>query len=271
LFLGYEGKPKNLNIVLKNGDEILPTIITKFPVKDSVQVWFKPIKADSLNLAVTNGTYKANFNFKIKAQKKDTLSFSGKSSLGLSKKDKFTITASRPLIKFDKSKIKVIDKDSVNVVFTTDYDVYNQELKFDFPKEPLQSYKFQLLPGALTDFLEQKNDTLNYKVTTKNVSDYGNLRVNLTNVKSFPILVELTNEKGDVVASEYSEKETSIDFTFLDPSKFTLRVIYDTDANREWDSGNFLEKRQAEEVIYFPKEIDVRANWDVDQGFDLTQ
>jgi hypothetical protein len=57
----------------------------------------------------------------------------------------------------------------------------------------------------------------------------------------------------------------------LDPSKFTLRVIYDTDANREWDSGNFLEKRQAEEVIYFPKEIDVRANWDVDQGFDLTQ
>jgi hypothetical protein len=175
------------------------------------------------------------------------------------------------LIKFDKSKIKVIDKDSVNVAFTTDYDVYNQELKFDFPKEPLQSYKFQLLPGALTDYLEQQNDTLNYKVTTKNASDYGNLRVNLTNVKRFPILVELTNAKGDVVASEYSEKETSIDFMFLDPAKFTLRVIYDANANREWDSGNFLEKKQAEEVIYFPKEIDVRANWDVDQGFDLTQ
>jgi hypothetical protein len=189
--------------------------------------------------------------------------------LGLSKKDKFTITASRPLIKFDKSKIKVIDKDSVSVAFTTDYDVYNQELKFDFPKEPLQSYKFQLFPGALTDYLEQKNDTLNYKVTTKNTGDYGNLRVNLTSVKHFPVLVELTNEKGDVVASEYSEKETSVEFTFLEPAKYTLRVIYDVNGNKEWDSGNFLEKRQAEEVIYFPKEIDVRANWDVDQGFDL--
>ncbi|WP_131474473.1 hypothetical protein [Flavobacterium sp. KMS] len=32
----------------------------------------------------------------------------------------------------------------------------------------------------------------------------------------------------------------------------------------------FLEKRYAEEVIYFSKEIDVRANWDVDQVFDLS-
>ena len=34
--------------------------------------------------------------------------------------------------------------------------------------------------------------------------------------------------------------------------------------------GNYLEKRQPEEVIYFSKEIDVRANWDVEQVFDLS-
>jgi hypothetical protein len=218
---------------------------------------------------VTNGTYKANFNFKIKAQKKDTLSFSGKSNLGLSKTDKFTITASRPLIKFDKSKIKVIDKDSVNVVFTTDYDVYNQELKFDFQKEPLQNYKFQLLPGALIDYLEQNNDTLTYKLTTKNASDYGNIRVNLTNVKQFPVIVQLTNEKGDVIASEYSDKATFVDFMFLEPAKYSLRVVYDLNGNKEWDSGNFLERRQPEEVFYLNGEINLHANFDWDQTFDL--
>jgi uncharacterized protein (DUF2141 family) len=57
---------------------------------------------------------------------------------------------------------------------------------------------------------------------------------------------------------------------FLEPSKYTLRVIYDVNGNKEWDSGNFLERRQPEEVIYFPKEIDVRGNWDVDQPFDLS-
>jgi hypothetical protein len=50
---------------------------------------------------------------------------------------------------------------------------------------------------------------------------------------------------------------------------YTLRVVYDENANGRWDTGNFLEKRQAEEVIYFPKQLDVRANWDVDQVFTL--
>jgi len=271
LLLGYEGNPKNLKLILKKGNEIIPTIVTQFPEKDSVQVWYKPIKVDSLSLAVANGNYTKSYNFKKTEQKKDTLSFSPKTSLGLSKSDQFSIYSSRPLVKFDESKIRVTDKDSVNVKFTTNYDIYKQELKFDIPKEPLQSYKFNLLPGALTDYIGQKNDTLSYKVTTKNATDYGNLRVNLSNVKQFPVIVELTNEKGDVIVSEYSDKATSVDFMFLEPAKYTLRVIYDANGNKEWDTGNFLERRQPEEVVYFPKEIDVRANWDVDQGFDLSR
>jgi hypothetical protein len=46
---------------------------------------------------------------------------------------------------------------------------------------------------------------------------------------------------------------------------FTVRIIYDNNKNKVWDTGSYLEKRQTEEVRYFPTEIDVRANWDVDQ------
>jgi uncharacterized protein (DUF2141 family) len=271
LLLGYEGNPKNIKVVLKKGNEIIPTIVTKYPIKDSLQVWYRPIKADSLSLAVTNGNYNKSYTYKKTEQKKDTLNFTPKPNLGLSKLDQFTIRSSRPLVKFDESKIQVTDKDSVNVKFSTSYDVYKQELKFNIEKEPLQRYKFLLLPGALTDYIDQKNDTLSYKLTTKNVTDYGNLRVNLTNVKQFPVIVQITTDKGDVIASEYSDKATSVDFMYLEPAKFTLRVIYDTNGNKEWDSGNFLERRQPEEVIYFPKEIDVRGNWDVDQTFDLSK
>jgi hypothetical protein len=57
----------------------------------------------------------------------------------------------------------------------------------------------------------------------------------------------------------------------VEPALFWLRVIYDDNKNKEWDPGNYLEKRQAEEVIYFSKEIPVRANWDVlDHVFDLS-
>ena len=89
-------------------------------------------------------------------------------------------------------------------------------------------------------------------------------------VKHFPVIVELTNDKGDVIATEYSESSFKVEFNLVEPSLFWLRLIYDDNKNKEWDSGNYMKKRQAEEVVYFSKGIDVRANWDVEQAFDVS-
>lgn len=274
LILGYEGKVNaakdSPKIILKNNNEVLSNIITKFPKKDSLQIWYKPIKTDSLNLAVAKDKYEANFRFKIKDQKKDTLSITPVQSGTLNFRDKFTLESSTPLTHFDNSKIKLINKDSVSVAFTTEYDEFNQKLFFDFKKEPSEKYTFTILPGALTDFFEKSNDTLTYKLSTRSYSEMANLRVLLQNVKQFPIIVELTNSKGDILASEYLENGTTVDFNLLEPSVFSLRVIYDTNKNKEWDSGNYLEKRQAEEVIYSSKEISLHANFDWEEIFDLS-
>ena len=273
LFLGYEGvantaaaRPK---LILKNRTEILSHVITKFPKKDSLQIWYKPIKVDSLTLAVAKDKYEANFTFKIKDQKKDTLKIAALQTGNLNFRERFTLESATPLIRVANSKINVINNAKAKVPFTTEYDEFNQKLYFDFKKEPLENYSFEILPGALTDFYEKSNDTLTYKLNTRSTSDYGNLTVALENVKQFPVIIELTNTKGDVLTAEYTEKKTTIEFNLIEPALYTLRAIYDANKNKEWDSGNYLEKRQAEEVIYFSKEIDVRANWDVNQVFDL--
>ena len=270
LILPYQGKINDVKITLKNGESVLPTIITKFPKKDSLQLWYKPLKVDSLALAVAKDKYKGNFTFKIKDQKKDSLNFSAVQTGILNFRERFALETATPLTKFDNSKINLINKDSVSVDFTTEYDDFNQRLFFDFKREPSEKYTFKIMPGALTDYLEQSNDTLVYTLNTKNLADYGNLSVNLQNVKRFPVIVELSNEKGDVLATEYSEGNTVVEFNLVEPAQFWLRAIYDDNKNKEWDSGNYLEKRQAEEVIYFSKEIPVRANWDVEQAFDLS-
>ncbi|WP_367756587.1 Ig-like domain-containing protein [Flavobacterium sp. WC2430] len=274
LLLGYDGKQNLKNskpqITLKKGSEVIPNIITQMPKKDSLQIWYKPIKADSLALSVSRGKYQENFMLKVKDQKKDSLSISTLQNGILNFRDRFTLESSIPLIKFDNSKIKLITKDSTAIDFTTEYDDFNQKLYFDFKKSPAEKYTISLLPGALTDFYEKTNDSLTYNLTTKNTAEYGNLRVQLQNVKHFPVIVELTNAKGDIIASEYTEKNNVVDFNLLDPALFTLRIIYDDNKNKQYDAGNYLEKRYAEEVIYFSKEIDVRANWDVDQVFDVS-
>lgn len=274
LVIGYDGKQdfelSKPKIILKNNSETLESIVTQFPKKDSLQVWFKPIKIDSLQLNIKKEAYQNDFSLKIKNQKKDTLSISAVQSGILHMRDHFTLESNTPLVKMDKSKIFITDSKTKITDFTPVYDDFNQKLAINFPKKTSEKYQIQLLPGALTDFFEKSNDTLTYKLETRSESDYGNLTVSLANAKSFPVIVDLTNDKGDVIATEYSEKETKIIFNFLEPAKYTLRVIYDENKNRKYDSGNFLEKRQSEEVIYFSKEVDIRSNWEVDQLFDLS-
>lgn len=265
----YEGNAKNVNFTLKNGSETLPIKITQFPKKDSLQIWYNPIKVDSLNLAMSKDKFNKDFNIRIKNQKKDTLTFQAVQSGLLHLRERFSISSTIPLTAIDNSKIQLINKDSVTVAFTTEYDEMNQEVRIDFQKEPLENYSITALPGAFTDYLQQANDTLNYKLKTQNISEYGNLRVRLQNVRQYPVIVEITNAKGELIASEYSEGNEVIDFNSLLPNLFTLRVVYDENKNKVWDTGSYLEKRQPEEVVYYPTAIDVRANWDVDQTVNL--
>lgn len=275
ILVGYQGDRKNVSVKLTRNGAPLETIVTKFPAKDSLQVWYNPIKidaaakTDSMQLSVGKEDYNESFVVRIKNQKTDSLSIKTNYNGAIPLREKLVLSSSNPIKNVDSTKIFVA-KDSVSsIAFKTLYDEDLQALSIDFTKEPLQKYRVKLFPGALMDYLGQANDTLIYNLETKNTNEYGNLRVLLENVKQFPIIVELTDAKGVVAYSDYSEDRKTIDFNLIQPNVYTLRVIYDANKNKEWDTGNFLERRQTEEVIYFGKEIDVRANWDVEQPVNL--
>jgi hypothetical protein len=58
-------------------------------------------------------------------------------------------------------------------------------------------------------------------------SDYGNLSVNLQKVKSYPVLIELTNAKV-THSSEYTTENSTVNFNLIEPAQYTLRATYDT-------------------------------------------
>ena len=280
LLLGYEGEPSQIKVGLTKAGENYPVLLSKFPKKDSIQIWHKPIKwstktkedkakIDSISVDITNGVDKQNFMVKLKGLKVDSLSIKPVFSGVLPLKNEFEMETSTPIVKWDASKISIKRKDSTQVAFTVSNDSWNQKTTLAFAKEPLEKYRIQLMPGALLDFMEQTNDTLYYKVETKNTSEYGNLHLTITNAKRFPLLVELLDKSGEVLEQAVLASPQPLPFALIKPEKYTLRVIYDDNQNKVWDAGNFLAKRQSEEVYYFPKEIDVRANWDVEQLVNL--
>ncbi|WP_245945980.1 Ig-like domain-containing protein [Flavobacterium magnum] len=269
LLMGYEGSPAGVNATVKNGNEIIPSVVTRFPEKDSVQIWFKPIKADSITVHVDKDKFMKDFVVRLKNQKVDSLAVTPSNTGTLHPRQQFSLRLSVPLATTDTTKISVTDLNNKPVPYKTAYDSFEQRLNFGFRRDEEQKYKVTLLPGALTDLYDHANDTLSYTLSTRKLSEYGNLMINLKGVKQFPVIVQLTDGKGKVFAEEYAENSPLVEFIGLEPNKFTLRVIYDTNKNRYWDTGDFLERRLPEEVIYFAEPLEVRSNWDVTEDVDL--
>lgn len=270
LFMGLEGEAKGTKITATDGVNNVPLIMTKFPEKnkDSVQLFMPLIKADSLVISIEKDDFKKTFTTKIKEQKEtDSLQISAKQKGNLAFRDSFTLNTTLPLKNIDESKITLVNKDSVAISFTKKYNQFEQEIVFDFKKGEEQSYQLTALPNAFEDIYGAKNDTLSFVFKTKLLSDYGNLKVNLKSAKRFPLILEVLNSKGDIIEKAFSSGDRVLQFDAIEPNIYTLRIIYDDNNNGVWDTGNYLEKRQAEEIQYYPKQVDVRANWDVDQEF----
>lgn len=271
IVFGYEGRADSLKIDLLS--EVSSSYISttyKDEKKDTLHYWFKPaIETDSLIFKITNGIKIDTATVRMRDLFKDSLSISAAKTGVYKLKDTFKLNSKTPLVSFNADKFQVIAKDSSLVEAKINL---NKEYNFAevfFTKQEDQNYTVNLLPGALTDFFEKSNDTLKYKISTRMESDYGTLSLTLVNVDRFPIIVQIVNSKFKIVAEEYLTESKTVDFNELSPEKYFIRIIYDDNKNGIWDTGSFLNRMAPEKIIYYPKQIEVRANWSLNEIFTL--
>lgn len=260
---GYEGNAEEMKIdIISNVSEDFQSIITKDKETDTLYYWFKPDQeADSLLFKVTNKEYIDTLKVNMRTLDKDSLQVTPVGSRSLRLTEDFKLEGSVPFAGIDESKITFLDKDSLNVPFTTSFDQLKNQYSFKFDKTELNSYRIQALPEAFIDFFDNRNDTLNFNARTKEQSDYGNVRVNLRNAV-YPIILELVDQRGEVVAEKYVTDQGPVDFLDIDPGKYELRAIFDANGNGKYDTGNYLLRQQPERVSYMTDLEEVRAYYD---------
>ena len=263
---GYEGEVDSMKITV---DSDVPSdfryATTRDPEKDTLRYWFDNLKpeTDSLLFTVSKGTYSKGFSVKLKDMERDSMTITANFRGTIPPNKDFKVASNTPIVSFDESQITIQNKDSVPVVFTTNFNKVDNSLDISFEKKESQRYMIQMLPKTMTDFYGEVNDTLNYTLTTKENKDYGNIELSY-NSPSYPVIIQVVNEKLEVIAEEYvTEPKPSYNFPYIDPQFVYFRVIFDTNKNGEWDTGNYLQNIQPEEVKYFPKRVEIRANWDV--------
>ena len=82
-------------------------------------------------------------------------------------------------------------------------------------------------------------------------------------------IIQLLDEKEKILEERMIDKPGKIQFDYLFPGKYKLKAILDQNKNGQWDTGVYLKHIQPEEVFYFPKTIEVRGNWDIDETWPL--
>ncbi len=243
------------------------------PKKDSLNYWFKPAfdmeVTDTLTFLAKNIGLIDTLEVRLRDLYADSLQVSLKGGGTLTPKDTVRFQSNTPLVKADVEKLTIMDQDSLFLEKQLVLDEKNNEALLLFDKKDENTYQIKALPEAFTDFFENTTDTLEYTLRTKPASDYGTIDFTLSGIESFPVIVELVNEKFQVVTSEYLEENKAVSFTYLVPNKYYLRIIYDANGNKQWDTGNFLLKTQPEKVVYYPSQIEVRSNWSLNENFIL--
>lgn len=261
---GFRGRLKDYKIdLLSETNEPFEAKYFKDAETDTLHYWYKPyLEKDSLLFAFSNQGRTDTLEIRPKQIEEDSLKISEVRPEKNKLLADFKLKANTPISRFQKDSIRMMDKDSIPVDFQLEVDTLYNHLVFKFEKEESQSYQIDLFPGAITDFFDTKNDSLNYKYTTKALADFGNLELTITNVDEFPIIVELVDEKGKVESSVYETESPTVNFKLVKPGFYYIRLIYDLNANGRWDTGDFLKGVKPEPVLYEAQTVEIRANWD---------
>ena len=271
--IGYQGEKDSIQVTpLPPFPANWKWVIEKEPTKDTLWLWYHPKVEDSLKLIVKSNradTTKVNLR-KMKPEKwKITPEFKGISPT----EEEIVLSSNTPIRAFNKEAIKLmVAKDSTEVGFEPIFTTNTSQITLKVKVKEGEKYLFKAF-NAFENFFGQKSDTLQESFSAKKAEDFGSLKLTFKDNVSLPFIIELTDKDAKKVLYEQYVEQTSptYNFPFVKAGNYRLRVIEDRNRNRKWDTGNFLGRLLPEPVHYFAKEIELRANWEIEQEISFAE
>lgn len=178
----------------------------------------------------------------------------------------------QPLQRFDTKKLHLrLKKDSTyhDAPYALDT-VPNNILAYRLRAEwrPGQEYQLVIDSAAMTSLYGRVNLATDNKFSIAKLEDFGTVFLSLSNAHESTV-VQLLGSDGKPVA-QAPTKNGRAEFYYVQPGKYYLRCFFDRNGDGKWTTGSWSPRRDPEEVYYFPKEIEVRANWDLNESWDVT-
>jgi hypothetical protein len=151
---------------------------------------------------------------------------------------------------------------------TDSFALHNYQL--DYTWQPATKYRLVVDSLAIQGYYGTFTKQESFEFKTLEADEYSNIIFNITGTDAYqaPGIVELLN-KQDAVVGTATVQNGSAHLTFVKPGTYYARIYFDTDSSGDYTTGNVAEKRQPEDVYYYPKKITLKKNWDMEQSWNI--
>lgn len=229
---------------------ILPTVNTKeieFELKDDTAV------IDTLNFSLIN------------AKKFNDSALVVQSNIGgqFDLNQNIFLTLNRPFVAYYSDSLKLIE-DSIEVKPNyplVDIGLRKFELAYDFKENA--NYQLIIPPNTFEDLYGIKNDTTIINFKTKKTTDYGAIALNIAPNFTDNYILQLRKNKK-IIQQDFLTGKQLVNYKYLVPGNYELKLIIDTNNDKKWTTGKYIDQQQPEKILFYEKEISIRANWDND-------
>ena len=245
---------------------------------DTVWWYFTPNVKDSLWVQVKYDTlindstrYSLKFkDKKIRNKKPETLKVHNnlKGRDGLIPGEDLILTFSEPIVRYAMRDSSVFQCDTLIYYDTLAFEQADEQgLKYRLanPISTDYRYGFEVPDSVFFGIRGRTNERIKADFHVLNDDEYGNIYITVVPPKGMKqVVVQLTDESGNVLKEQLVSKKEEVMFDFLMPAKYKLRAILDADGNGKWSTGNYHRHTLPETVIEYKDALDLKAGWDID-------
>ncbi|MBN1252721.1 MAG: hypothetical protein JXA16_11335, partial [Bacteroidales bacterium] len=259
--------------------------------------WFSYTKnssSDTLNFTITDDfvskmdTIKLKVKYKYTNRKNEITDLSDTISIINGKKIKI-----KEIEKKNKDKINETEKQTVHIYMPQEFEILKDSffirkyfVKTDW-KEGIK-YKISFDSLAIIDIYDNYNKEYEYEFSVQKEDYYSKLSINIQNINpqnqlndSLPkiitefekteiskiigqrnFILQLLNKSGNIIKEIHFIDNQEIKFEFLSPEEYSLKLIFDKNNNKKWDTGNYFNKLQPERVIFYHEKINLKSGFE---------
>ncbi len=251
--------------------------LAEYPVTDSLQqiiTYYDTLKFNYREPQKATGRRKRQEDKEEPEKEKITLSTGVSASQPQDIHRPISIEVQHPVFSTDQSRISLTMKEDtlkIPVPYSLEKDSTRMRryfMKVDWESE--MRYFLDIYPGTFTDIYGLTHDTISINFMTRGIEWYGRILLNLSGVDG-PKIIQVIDKNDEIVRASRVIENGLIEFPFLEPAGFTLKVVHDDNGNGKWDTGSYLEGIQPESVSFHPGTISIRSNFDLEINWNLKE